>query len=107
MAPTHSTEERLEIVARQALTVISDYLKGEDDSPSAIARARVATGVVASHTRMTQTAGAREALRFAMAREVLGSSEDMRRYVEMTQPPDSAIVAVLKKALPEGGNGAH
>jgi hypothetical protein len=85
-------------LARLARRRVADFLKADDHTTMQIAEIRVATGVLATYARVKQTAGAREALTFMMARELAGDREQLADYIRATMPGAAIVKALPGKA---------
>lgn len=69
---------------KEAGSVTLRYLRTDD--PSLEKRVKVATTVLSAATRRQASAGARDALNFAISRSIARTPEEMAEYIRLTQP---------------------
>src|SRR5688572_30439535 len=87
-------------VADLSLAVIERFLKDDSEDEltvRALARIKYASTMISAFAKLEQTNGARQALSFAMARELSDNPEEFRRYVTVSMPEHP-----MTKVLPSG-----
>lgn len=85
-----------EIEAR-ATDVLLRYLDSDGRSKALLNQAKVAAGALATASRNRQTAGARDALTFAMARSIAANPLELAEYIRVTQPHSALVAAIPEK----------
>lgn len=93
-----TTEKKLGNLADKAIESLSDFFrqKGEHTSKD-IGAARVATAIISSWTRQSQTKSAEKATMFMVARELANDRDQLAEYIRLTMP-DLALVKALPPA---------
>jgi len=90
-------DEVFDELAGKAISNLSSFFDGGFENKEDMLAARLAATVLSSWTRHKQTQGAREAVRFSMARELAADSERLAEYMRITMPESP-----VTKALPVG-----
>jgi hypothetical protein len=91
---TDKTEQRTERLADLAMDEIESFFKSKDRSPQAIAGARIASSVLASHARLKQSERAEQAMTFMMARELAADGDQLKQYIKATMPSSPFVKAI-------------
>ena len=88
---------KLESLGELAVDHLIEYLRGGGEGDGERA-ARIAASTFSTYVRLKQVEGAREAVRFTMARELAHDGEKLAEYMRITMPESP-----VTKALPAGG----
>lgn len=88
--------KKLEELGELAIDHLAEYFRGGADNENEKA-ARIAASTFSTYARLKQVEGAREAVRFTMARELAHDGDKLAEYMRITMPESP-----VTKALPAG-----
>lgn len=90
---------------KEAGSVTLRYLRTDD--PSLEKRVKVATTVLSAATRRQASAGARDALNFAISRSIARTPEEMAEYIRLTQPSFPTLPSTVLPSTARQGNAGQ
>ena len=82
----------LQELAEISVATLRDVIGDLDPSDTRIVQGRLAAGSLASYSRIEQTQGAREAVRFGMAERAEYTPEELREYIHLAMPDHKILL---------------
>lgn len=74
------------------------FLKQDKHTSAEIGAAKIASSVISAYTRMGATESANKTTELLLIREINASPEQLRQYIELTQPSHPLLRVVPKRA---------
>lgn len=98
--------ERLGVLADASINVLKEFITGTSEiSDDELHRAKYASVALGAWAKFEQSSGARDALAFAMSRELARNPEELERYVAISMP-HMPLVKALNSPEKNGATSA-